>query len=127
MHSETNNLTFICPYNQLHTANDIIRNFFLYLFTRTNNYDPLQHFRQKGDKINTCDNTAYNTCNVTQIQIRSNIPFHPQDLISNSPYYLPYSSYDVSSENLLLDQLIIPWLTFFSILITCLLDIVLIL
>ena len=35
-------------------------------------------------------------------------PFHFQDLISNSPYYLPYNSYDVSSENLVLDQLIIP-------------------
>ena len=30
------------------------------------------------------------------------------DLISNSPNYLPYNSYDVSSENLVLDQLIIP-------------------
>ena len=54
-------------------------------------------------------------------------PFHFQDLISNSPYYLPYNSYDVSLENLVLDQLIIPWLIFFSILITYLLDIVLIL
>ena len=27
---------------------------------------------------------------------------------SNSPYYLPYNSCDVSSENLVLDQLIIP-------------------
>ena len=27
----------------------------------------------------------------------------PQDLISNSPYCLPYSSYDVSLENLVLD------------------------
>ena len=35
-------------------------------------------------------------------------PFHSQDLISNSPYCLPYNSYDVSSENLVLDQLIIP-------------------
>ena len=35
-------------------------------------------------------------------------PFHSQYLISNSPYYLPYNSYDVSSENLVLDQLIIP-------------------
>ena len=35
-------------------------------------------------------------------------PFHSQDLISNSPYYLTYNSYDVSSENLVLDQLIIP-------------------
>ena len=31
-----------------------------------------------------------------------------QDLISNSLYYLPYNSYEVSSENLVLDQLIIP-------------------
>ena len=31
-----------------------------------------------------------------------------QDLIGNSPYYLPYSSDDASSENLALDQLIIP-------------------
>ena len=35
-------------------------------------------------------------------------PFHSQDLISNSPYYLSYNSYDVSSENLVLDQLRIP-------------------
>ena len=54
-------------------------------------------------------------------------PFNSHDLISNSPYCLPYSSCDVSLENLVLDQLIIPWLMFFSILITCLLDIVLIL
>ena len=27
---------------------------------------------------------------------------------SNSPYYLPYNSRDVSSENMILDQLIIP-------------------
>ena len=42
--------------------------------------------------------------------------FNTQDLISNSPYCLPYTSCDVSLENLVLDQLI-----------TCLLDIVLIL
>ena len=35
-------------------------------------------------------------------------PFNLQDLISNSPYCLPYSSCDVSLENLVLDQLIIP-------------------
>ena len=49
-------------------------------------------------------------------------PFHSQDLISNSPYCLLYSSCGVSSENLVLDQLIIPWLIFFCILITCILD-----
>ena len=53
-------------------------------------------------------------------------PFHSQDLISNSPFRLLYNSYDVSSDNLLLDQLLIPLLTFVFFLITCLLDIVLI-
>ena len=52
---------------------------------------------------------------------------HSKDLISNSPYCLPYNSYDVSLENLVLEQLIIPLLIFFFILITSLLDIVLIL
>ena len=55
------------------------------------------------------------------------LPFHHQDLISNSPYCLPYNSYDVNSENLALDQLKIPALTFSFSLITCLLDIILIL
>ena len=31
-----------------------------------------------------------------------NEPFFSQDLISNSPYCLPYKSYDVGSENLVL-------------------------
>ena len=35
-------------------------------------------------------------------------PFNSQDLISNSPYCLPYSSYEVSLEDLVLDQLVIP-------------------
>ena len=34
-------------------------------------------------------------------------PFCSQDFIGNSPYYLPYNSKDVSSENLILAQLII--------------------
>ena len=53
--------------------------------------------------------------------------FTPLDLMSNSPYCLPYNSYDISSENLELDQLIILQLTFFFILTTCLLNFVLIL
>ena len=53
--------------------------------------------------------------------------FHSKDLICNFPYCLPYNSYDVSLENLVLEQLIIPLLIFFFILITSLLDIVLIL
>ena len=35
-------------------------------------------------------------------------PFNSKDLVSNSPYCLPYSSYEVSLENLVLDQLVIP-------------------
>ena len=51
-------------------------------------------------------------------------PFHSQDLIFNSPLcLLYYNTYSDGSENLALDQLIITLLTFFSILITCLLDI----
>ena len=33
------------------------------------------------------------------------LPSHSQDLSSNSPYCLPYNSYYVSSESLVLDQL----------------------
>ena len=42
----------------------------------------------------------------------------------NSPYCQPNNSYYVSSENLVLDQPIIPELIFFFILITYLVDIV---
>ena len=51
-------------------------------------------------------------------------PFCSQDFIGNSPYYLPYNSKDVSSENLILAQLIILWFIFSFILITFLLDFV---
>ena len=49
------------------------------------------------------------------------------DQICNSPYCQSYNSYNVRSENLVLNQLIIPILIFFFILITYLGDIVLIL
>ena len=49
------------------------------------------------------------------------------DQICNSLYCQPYNSFDVSSENLALDLLIIPKLIYFFILTTCLLNIVLIL
>ena len=48
-------------------------------------------------------------------------------IISLNPYCQPYNSYNVSSENLVLDQLIIPKLIFVYTLITYLDDIVLIL
>ena len=50
------------------------------------------------------------------------------DQICNSPYIQPYSLYNGSHKSLVLDQLIIPKLIFFSfILITYLVDIVLML
>ena len=48
------------------------------------------------------------------------------DIIIYSSYCLPYHSHCVCFENLVVDQLIMPSLIFFFILITCLLDIVLI-
>ena len=50
-----------------------------------------------------------------------------QDLLSNSPDYQSYNSYDVTSENLVSDQLIIPKLILFFFLIISLVDIILIL
>ena len=44
----------------------------------------------------------------------------------HSPYCQPYNSFNASSENLVLDQVIVPKLTFFFILIAYLVDIVLI-
>ena len=46
------------------------------------------------------------------------------DQICNSPYCQTYNSYKVSSENLVLDQLGIPKLIFFFILVSYLVDIV---
>ena len=46
--------------------------------------------------------------------------------MTNSPYCLPHNLYDASLKNLELDQPVVPQLIFFFILITCLLDIVLI-
>ena len=61
------------------------------------------------------------------ISILSFLTLYLLDQICNSPYCLPWSSCDVSLENLVVDQPIIPQLRFYLILITCLLDIVLIL
>ena len=54
-------------------------------------------------------------------------PFNTQDLIKNSPYCLPHNSYNAISENLVLDEPENPQTWIFFILITCLIDIVLIL
>ena len=54
-------------------------------------------------------------------------PLTPKISFGNSPYCLSYSSCDVSLENLVSDQLIIPLLIFLFILNNYLLDILLIL
>ena len=61
------------------------------------------------------------------MQLNSSLTLLLPDQIRNSPYCQPYNSYNVSSENLVLDQLIIPKLIVSFTLITCLVDIVLIL
>ena len=61
------------------------------------------------------------------IQSRYTSTLKLSDQICNSPYCQPYNSYNVSLENLVLDQKIIPKLIFFFILITYLVDIVLVL
>ena len=81
--------------------------------------------------LNSCYLSAlYHTNNVRRNSVlvtSGTKSFNSQDLTSNFPYYLLNSSCDVSLEDLVLDHLIIPQLIFFFILITCLLDIVLIL
>ena len=72
------------------------------------------------------DNMSY-LCNYMEVRTSTPLTLELLDQTSNSPYYQPYNSYNVSSKNLVLNQLIIPKLIFFFILITYLFDIVLIL
>ena len=44
----------------------------------------------------------------SQVSLTEHFTLQSHDLISNSPYCLPYNSYDVGLENLKLDLLIIP-------------------
>ena len=46
--------------------------------------------------------------NLNESLYHRNFTLPPQDLFSNSPYCLPYNSHEVSLENVVLDQLIIP-------------------
>ena len=60
-----------------------------------------------------------------QLQLNPLTPI--PDQVCNSPYCQPYNCFYVSSEILVLDQLIIPKLVFFFVLITYFVDIVLML
>ena len=44
----------------------------------------------------------------TQLKTAQIQPFNSMTKICNSPYCQPYNSYEVSAENLVLDQLIVP-------------------
>ena len=61
------------------------------------------------------------------IFLKNVLTLYLPDQICNSLYCQPYNYYNVSSENLVSNQLIIPNLIFFFVLITHLVDIVLIL
>ena len=61
------------------------------------------------------------------MQLNSSLTLLLADQICNSPYCQPYNSYNVNSKNLVLDQLIISKLIVSFTLITCLVDIVLVL
>ena len=62
---------------------------------------PVVHRRESSISwyfMNVLEKTPYFSC----------LTFNTQDLINNSPYCLPYDSYDASSDNLVLDQLANP-------------------
>ena len=73
-------------------------------------------FNQKQDLlwsnsvgIHTCDEQIrLALCPCLLFWINHDEPFHLQDLISNSPYCLPYNSYTAGLESLVFNQLIIP-------------------
>ena len=111
---------------------------FVDLFTK------MDHLRQSDFREIGClfednhwannDSTLHNqfiSINATSKESSANFNKHLTlylpDQICNSSYCQPYNSYNVSSENSVLDQLIIPKLIFFFFLITYLVDIVLIL
>ena len=59
--------------------------------------------------IHTCDKQIrLSLCPCLLFWINHEEPFQLQDLISTSPYCLPYNSYTTSLESLVLNQLIIP-------------------
>ena len=70
--------------------------------------------------VHTCQDATFGL-----ITIAINLLIHPSHSKFSVMFFycLPYNSCDGSLEDLVLDQLANPWLIFFSILITCLLDI----
>ena len=81
---------------------------------------PLFVIRAATLLVPTCQDATFGL-----ITIAINLLIHPSHSKFSIIFFycLPYSSSDGSLEDLVLDQLANPWLIFFSILITCLLDI----
>ena len=62
-----------------------------------------------GIQIDSCIRDTLNHALIeSQVSLTEHFTLRSHDLISNSPYSLPYNSYDVGLENLKLDLLIIP-------------------
>ena len=97
-------------------------NYFLYSHDVAIDFKVIVHASHswglKGFKIYSflvvCLSLKLSTLMNLQRQMPASINSHTQDLIINLPYYLPYSSYDVSLENFESDQLTIHLWLFFS-------------
>ena len=62
-----------------------------------------------GIQIDSCIRDTLNHALIeSQVSLTEHFTLRSHNLISNSPYSLPYNSYDVGLENLKLDLLIIP-------------------
>ena len=62
-----------------------------------------------GIQIDSCIRDTLNHALIeSQVSLAEHFTLHSYDLISNSPYCLPYNSYDVGLENLKSDPAIIP-------------------
>ena len=62
-----------------------------------------------GIQIDSCIRDTRNHALIeSQVSLTEHFTLRSHNLISNSPYCLPYNSYDVGLENLKLDLLIIP-------------------
>ena len=94
---------------------------FLYIFTIKNSFVH-HHYQFSRQQLHQATKYYYNISCVISLHLTLQLP----DQICNSPYCQPYNFYNVSSENLVWDQLIIPKLIFVFILITYLVDTVLV-
>ena len=91
------------------------------MFGRVTHHD--HHLMMSSHMIIHATNEQVRASMWPRVCIARDKPFKFLDQSCDSPSCQPYNSYNVSSENLVLDQLIIPNVIFFFILITYLVDI----